>query len=279
MTRHEEKDAQLELRPLLEAIEAQYGVDLRNYAQASLARRVDRLSKLHGLTLEALQARVLREPAFFADFLDYVMIRVTEFFRDPQFFLAFRREVVPVLRTYPLLRIWHAGCATGEEVYSTAMLLAEEGLYERAQLYGTDVSAEAIERAKAGIYPANLAAQYAENHQKSGGTVPFSNYYSTGYDHLVVRESLKKNILFFQHDLVADQVFGEMQAVFCRNVLIYFDRELKGRVLDKLSSALCHGGFLCLGGSESVPAQGHGENSEGRIVDLAPRERIFRRAG
>lgn len=274
-----ENEARETLWPLLEAIEAHYGVDLRNYSLASLARRIDRLNKLHGLTLQSLQTRILEEPSFFAEFLDYVMIRVTEFFRDPQFFAAFRREVVPMLRTYPLLRIWHAGCATGEEVYSTAILLEEEGLYERAQLYGTDVSAESIKRAKEGIYPANLVAQYTENHQKAGGTGVFSDYCSEGYEHIVIKEALKKNILFFQHDLVADQVFGEMHAVFCRNVLIYFGRELKARVVDKLSEALCRGGFLCLGSSESVPGQHDAQPGEQKIVELAPRERIFRRAG
>lgn len=264
-----------ELQRLLGAIEARYGFDLRQYSAPSLARRVAMLRVKHGLAdIQAMEDRVLADPVFFASFIDYVMIRVSEFFRDPSFFLAFRRRVIPMLRTYPLLRIWHAGCATGEEVYSLAILLCEEGLYDRAQIYATDLSAEAIEHAKAGIYPGRHEARFAENHEKAGGSAAFSHYYRAAYDQLAVKESLKKNIVFFQHDLVSDHVFGQMQVVFCRNVLIYFGPELKTRVAGKLARSICHGGFLCLGNNEGMP-----KADDIRLAEHVARERIFRRVG
>jgi chemotaxis protein methyltransferase CheR len=257
---------------LLIAIEARYGFDLRDYSMPSLSRRISAFCERFNISdIKLLEERLLDDHTFFGALLDFVLIRVTEFFRDPRFYSVFRERVVPVLRTYPRLRIWHAGCASGEEVYSIAILLAEEGLYERAQLYGTDLSADAIERAKEGIYPARSTPKFTANYQKAGGAESFSDYYHAAYDHIVVKEALKKNIVFFQHDLVSDQVFGEMHVVLCRNVLIYFGADLKTRVVEKLVQALCRGGFLCLGSSEALPSQ-----SAGRMTEVAPRERIFR---
>jgi chemotaxis protein methyltransferase CheR len=264
---------QAALQHLLGAIEARYGFDLRQYSVSSISRRIAALSAKHGLSgLKAIEERVLDDPEFFAAFIDYMMVQVSEFFRDPHFFLAFRKRVISTLRTYPLLRIWHAGCATGEEVYSLAILLSEEGLYERVQIYATDLSAEAIARAKVGIYPARHLPKLTENHGKSGGTAPLEVYCRTSGEDIAIKDSLKKNIVFFQHDLVSDHVFGEMQVVFCRNVLIYFGPELKARVIDKLAGAICRGGFLCLGTSEGTPRP-----SEGRLVELAAQEHIYRR--
>lgn len=258
---------------MLEAVDELYGFELVNYSFPAICRRTELLIAKHRLAgVPELRERLLGDPTFFHNFVEHVLIRVSEFFRDPEFFRVFRSRVIPVLRTYPLLRIWHAGCATGEEVYSLAILLTEEGLYERAQIYGTDLSAEAIAGAKEGIYPARNIRKYTENHQRAGALDSFSSYYRAAYDHIAIAESLKRNILFFQHDLVADDVFGEMQVVLCRNVIIYFGPELRGRVLEKLSRSLCRGGFLCLGSSEGLPS--------GRIhpfEDVDPRERIFRR--
>jgi chemotaxis protein methyltransferase CheR len=232
-----------------------YRVDLRNYARASLARRV-RLamarSGFHDLT-EYSQA-LLGDAALFDHFVNDVTIQVSELFRDPGFHLLFGEHVLPVLRTYPLLRIWNSGCSAGEEAYSLAILLSEEGLYERTQIYATDLSSRAIARAKQGMFAARHVRRFTSNYQHAGGKASLSDYYTAGYDQLVMREWLRKNILFFRHDLVGDHVFASMHAIFCRNVLIYFDRSLRARVLTKLAGGLVSEGFLCLGTSERLHA-------------------------
>jgi chemotaxis protein methyltransferase CheR len=264
----------IEVRLLLEAIHARYGYDLRQYSWASLKRRVLAALAKSGLrSLSEFQHSLLRDPALFAEVLENLTVRMTDMFRDPQFYETLRQRVVPLLRTYPLLNVWHAGCATGEEVYATAILLSEEGLYERAQIYGTDLSARALEQARQRLYPASRVHGYAANHARSGGTPPFSSYYTAAYDHVAFRESLGRNIVFFQHDLVGDYVFGEMQLIFCRNVLIYFRQDLRERVVDKLARSLCPGGFLCLGNSERLPLDRHGVFQE-----FAAADRIYRHA-
>jgi chemotaxis protein methyltransferase CheR len=185
--------------------------------------------------------------------------------------------VVPLLRTYPQLKIWHAGCAAGEEVYATAILLSEEGLYERTQIYATDLSPQALERAKEGLYPAAEEPKFADNYRRSGGTGAFGNYISSAYQHIAMKESLRKNVVFFQHDLISDQPFGEMQVIFCRNVLIYFGPELRRRVIAKLGQGLCRGGVLCLGKSERLPTMP--ADPAGLFTEYAARERIYRREG
>jgi chemotaxis protein methyltransferase CheR len=204
--------------------------------------------------------------------LDDLTVQVSEMFRDPAFYRVFRQEVVPILRTYPELKIWHAGCASGEEVYTTAILLAEENLAERTQIYATDISARAIERARAGVYPQDRIAAFADNHAASGGKRPFEEYYSAGYGGIVVREWLRRRIVFFQHDLVSDHALGEMHVVLCRNVLIYFGDALRERVLDLFAGSLCRSGFLCLGSSESML-----RSRAARFSEFSRAERIFRR--
>lgn len=243
----------IEVRLLLEAVHERWGYDFRDYAAPSMRRRVLAALAAMGLThLGELQHRVLHDRATFADLLDRLTVRVSEMFRDPAFYRAIRERVVPLLRTYPTLRLWNAGCASGQEAYTTAMLLIEEGLYERSQIYATDLSQRALDQAKEGVYPATDLPTFQANHAGSGATADLESHVTIAYDHIAVREHVRKNIHFFHHDLVSDHVFGEMHVVFCRNVLIYFARQLRGRVLEKLAQSLCPGGFLCLGDSERL---------------------------
>jgi chemotaxis protein methyltransferase CheR len=265
---------EIEVRLILEAIHARYGYDLRDYAPPSMRRRVlAALARSDAANLGELQHRLLGDPGLFATLLDHLMVQVSEMFRDPSFFLVFRREIVPLLRTYPQIKIWHAGCASGEEVYTTAILLTEEGLYDRTQIYATDLCPPALERAREGVYAADLAGRFAENYRAAGGTASFEAYISSAYDRIAIREPLRRNIVFFQHNLVSDQPPGEMQVIFCRNVLIYFGADLRHRVVTKLASGLCRGGFLCLGSSEQPPGTLEGV----AFRDHAAPERIFRK--
>jgi chemotaxis protein methyltransferase CheR len=271
----DEEDVEgIETRLLLEAINAQYGYDLRDYAPTSMRRRVLAALAASGLPhLGELQHQVLTDPAFFASVLDGLTVRVSELFRDPPFHLTFRTQVVPLLRTYPLLKIWHAGCASGEEVYTTAILLQESGLYDRTQIYATDLSHEALEQARHGIYSAEHLPRFAANYQQAGGTATISAYYTEAYDRIAMRESLRRNVVFFQHNLVSDHVFGEMNVIVCRNVLIYFGPDLKKRVLHKFEQSLTPRGFLCLGTSEHLPSYA----APGSFSDFAGPQRIYRR--
>ncbi|MEP7052519.1 MAG: CheR family methyltransferase [Pseudomonadota bacterium] len=263
----------LEIRLLLDAIHARYGYHFQHYASGSMRRRVRAVLARSGLEhLGQLQHKILIEPEFFASILDDLTVRVSEGFRDPQFYRVFRERVVPTLRTYPFLKIWHAGCASGEEVFSIAILLAEEKLYDRSQIYATDMSPKALELARAGVYPESEAAKFEANYRESGGTARFDEYYSRAYGRIAVREALRKNVVYFQHDLASDYALGEMHVVFCRNVLIYFDTELRDRTVSTFADCLSHGGFLCLGMHESLPRA-----SCERFVDFASNERIYRR--
>lgn len=247
------KPEDIEIRLFLEGIYAAYGYDLRRYAPASIRRRVLSALAASGCAhLGELLHRVLHDESVFAGVLDALTVRVTEPFRDPAFLLAFRTRVVPLLRTYPALKIWSAGCATGEEAYTTAIMLAESGLEERTQVYATDLSQRALDQAKDGIYPASMRDTLERNHALSGGSSDLSRWFLSAYDQVAIREPLRSRVLFFHHDLVADHVFGEMNVIFCRNVLIYFDQELRRDVLAKLAQSLCPGGFLCLGSSERL---------------------------
>ena len=266
----------IEIHLLLEAVHAKYGYDLREYAVGSIRRRVLAALAKSGLAhLGELQHRILHDAEFFANVLENLTVRVTGMFRDPDFYRVFRTRVVPLLRTYPLLRIWHSGCSTGEEVYASAILLSEAGLYDRTQIYATDLSPQALEQAKEGVYPVELLHGFAQNYDLAGGTSSLSNYYTEAYDHIAIRESLRKNVLFFQHNLVSDRVFGEMQVIFCRNVLIYFGQDLKRRVLSTFAESLCPGGFLCLGGGERIV---RGNQKDG-WVEFASDARIYRHRG
>ncbi|HMI85897.1 MAG TPA: protein-glutamate O-methyltransferase CheR [Polyangiaceae bacterium] len=265
----------IEVRLVLEAINARYGYDFREYSPGSMRRRVQAaLARSGASNLGLMQHRLLNEPDFFTSILDDLTVQVSEMFRDPSFYRAFREQVVPMLRTYPQLKIWHAGCAGGEEVYATAILLSEENLYDRTQIYATDMSGRAVEQAREGIYPAAQAHLYGENYLQAGGRGRLADYYSSAYGRIAVHDRLKQNVVFFQHDLVSDYALGEMQVVFCRNVLIYFGEGLRARVLGVFADSLCRGGFLCLGGSEHLPPA-----CADAYCDFTRDQRIYRRRG
>lgn len=267
---------ELEIRLFLEAIFAQYGYDFRGYSSASIQRRVlSALTRSGFKSLGELQHHILVDEACFASVLEVLTVRATEPFRDPAFYKAYRQYVVPVLRTYPLFKIWHAGCATGEEVYSHSILLTEEGLYERAQIYATDLSQRALDQAKQGTYSSNKLPVFTENHEKGGGTTNLSTFYTAAYDGFAMNESLRRNVHFFHHDLVSDHSFGEMQVLFCRNVCIYFGRDLRARVIRKLGQSLSPGGFLCLGSGERLTR----EESDAQFTEFAPEAQIYRFEG
>jgi chemotaxis protein methyltransferase CheR len=264
----------IEIRLVLEAIRARYGYDFRDYAPGTIERRLQAVLARTGIAhLGELQHQLLHQPRFFYQVLDELTIQVSDLFRDPAFFRAFREQVVPVLRTYPQIKIWHAGCATGEEVYSSAIVLAEEDLYERTQIYATDVSARVLEQARDGVFTAERLPAFAAAYREACGRRDFSEYYSEAYGRIALRESLRKNIVFFQHDLVHDYALGEMNVIFCRNVMIYFENTLRERVLSMFQRGLCHGGFLCLGSSERVPADSP------TFSEFAASARIYRYAG
>lgn len=243
----------IEIQLLLQAIYLKYGYDFRNYAKASIKRRIQhRLTKSSMANISAMQHKLLYDVAFFNTLLLDLSINVTEMFRDPNFYLALRKSVLPALKHFPYLKIWHAGCSTGEEVYSMAILLKEEGLYERTQIYATDMNEVVLKKAKDGIFAIDQLKHYTENYQKAGGKESFSDYYVAHYDHVVMDKSLKEHVLFSDHNLATDGVFGEMNLIVCRNVLIYFNRELQNRVLGLFLESLADKGFLCLGSKESV---------------------------
>ncbi len=271
----EDEPERIEVELLLEAIKRRYGYDLAQYVPGSMVRRVRAALARSGLEhLGNVQHRLLHDPEWFSSLLDQLTVQVSEMFRDPGFYRFFRERVVPLLRTYPELRFWHAGCSSGEEVYASAILLEEAGLYDRTQIYATDLSARAVALAKEGVYAANVATSFGNNYERSGGSARFSDYYSVAYGRIAMRDALKRNIVFFQHNLTQDHAIGEMNVIFCRNVLFYFEKGPRRRVLEVLANSLCRGGFLCLGATESAP-----DLAAGTLVELAPGERIFRRVG
>lgn len=243
----------LEIELILEAIFQQYGYDFRNYSKAHVKRRLlSRLSTSRLKSISEMQHKVLHEPGFFDQLLRDLSINVTEMFRDPSFYLAIRKEIIPILKTYPFIKVWHAGCSTGEEVYSFAILLKEEGLYNRVQIYATDFNTNVLEIAKKGIYPINRIKEFTANYQQAGGKQSFSDYYMADYNSVIFDQSLKKNIVFAEHNLVTDSVFAEVNIIICRNVLIYFNRDLQDTVFNLFSDSLINGGFLCLGSKETI---------------------------
>lgn len=243
----------IEITLFLEAIFNKYGYDFRNYSKAHVKRRlINRMNTSKLESISQMQHQVLHEPGFFELILRDLSINVTEMFRDPSFYLALRREVIPLLKTYPYLKIWHAGCSTGEEVYSFAIVLKEEGLYDRVQIYATDFNTNVLDTAKKGIYPINRIKDFTANYQQAGGKQSFSDYYMADYNSVIFNQSLKKNIVFAEHNLVTDSVFAEVNIIICRNVLIYFNRELQNKVFNLFSDSLINGGFLCLGSKETL---------------------------
>jgi len=267
-------DFDIELRMLVEAVYLKYNYDFRDYTGASQKRRVlVAMREMECDTVSALQSRVLHEPNGFAQLLQYLTIPVTEMFRDPEYFLAVREQVAPFLKTYPSLKIWVAGCSTGEEVYSLAILLKEEGLLERSIIYATDINPESLEAARRGVFPLERMRLYTENYQKSGGKAAFSDYYTAAYGGALFERSLMDNVTFADHSLSTDSVFSETHFVSCRNVLIYFNRRLQDRVLGLFHDSLCHRGFLGLGSKESIDFSSYAD----RFESLARRERVFRK--
>lgn len=243
----------LELRLLLEAIYQKYGYDFRSYSTASIKRRVRTILERSDLAgISHLQHRIIYDRSFFSDVLCDLTVQVSEMFRNPPFFLALRKKVLPILADNPFIKIWHAGCASGEEVYSTAIMLHELGLAEQTQIYATDLNHKALDQARAGIYPIKEIKRYIANYQAAGGIESFSSYYTARYDSVLLDRSLRKNIVFADHNLVTDASFGEMDLIICRNVLIYFNKTLQSRVVQLFGDSLGRGGFLCLGAKESL---------------------------
>lgn len=251
--RDEAETTELEVRLLLDAIYTRYHFDFRDYAFASLRRRIGQaLVRMQCKTVSALQERVLHEPENFAMLLRYLTVQVSDMFRDPDYFRALRNHVLPVLGTYPSLKIWVAGCSTGEEAYSLAIMLAEEKLLDRTIIYATDIHAESLRSAQAGIYALDRMRQFTENHRRAGGKGSLSAYYHAAHGSAVMDAALRKAITFSDHSLATDNVFAEVQLISCRNVLIYFNRELQERALKLFAASLCRRGFLGLGMKETL---------------------------
>ncbi len=263
----------IELESLLEAIFRRYGHDFRGYARSSLTRRLREVLRAERLrSLSALQAILLRDREAMQRTLSTLCVHVTSMFRDPTFYLALRQKVIPALRRAPMIRVWHAGCATGEEAYSTAILLDEEGLLERSRIYATDLAPAAIETARAGVYPADLVQEYTANYLRAGGQASLSDHYVARYDSVILKQRLRKSIVFSQHDLVTAGSFNTFHLVLCRNVLIYFDPALQARVHALLLASLRSRGFLGLGRSETLPF-----GLRERYEELDGREHLYRR--
>lgn len=264
----------LEIQLLLEALFQRYHYDFRHYARASIKRRLLQACSQFGCTsVSALQERVLHDPPMLPRLLDYLTVQVSEMFRDPTYFRALREKVVPHLMTYPSLKVWIAGCSTGEELYSLAILFKEEGLYERTIFYATDINPDALGAAESGVYSVERLRKFTENHQKSGGRSSLSDYYTADYGRAVFDKGLRANVVFSDHSLVTDAVFAEMHLISCRNVMIYFDRELQDRAVGLFRESLTRQGFLGLGSKESLRFSTHGPVFSEFVRD----EKIYRR--
>ena len=264
----------IEIELLLEAIHRHYGFDFRSYAFASVRRRIWKRIQGEGLeTVSALQDRVLHDSGAMERLLLNLSINVTAMFRDPSFYKAFRAKVIPLLRTYPFIRVWHAGCSTGEEVYSMAILFMEEGLYDRARIYATDINDAVLQQARTGIFPLDKMQEYTQNYLRAGGTRSFSEYYTAAYDGALFNPELKKRVVFAQHNLVDDRSFAEFNVILCRNVMIYFDRTLQGRVHELFYDSLPTYGILALGSKETLRFSAF----EDRYEELDGREKIYRK--
>lgn len=273
MNAHPETE-RIELRLLLEAVHLKYGYDFRDYSLAHLKRRVEYRLGVSGLSsISMLQHAVLHDEAMFRAFLRDLSINVSEMFRDPPFYQALRNEILPRLGTYPSFRIWHAGCSAGQEAYSMAILLHEAGMRERGQIYATDFNPAILEQAREAAFPLAQLKDYTAKYQQAGGENSFADYYTADDQRAVLRPFLKERIFFSEHNLVTDGVFGEMQLVVCRNVLIYFNRELQDRVVGLFVDSLCPGGFLCLGSKESLKFSRHAD----RFETVLEKEKIFRK--
>jgi chemotaxis protein methyltransferase CheR len=249
----ERKLQALEIELLLTGLAERYGYDFRNYARASLTRRIRRVMENEGLaSISALQSKLLHDVEAAQRFVAAISVHTTSMFRDPDVYRVLRSEVIPLLRTYPFVRVWHAGCSSGEEVYSLAILLEEEGLYERCRIYATDISDSILERARQGVFPLRAMRDHTRSYQAAGGTEDFSKYYVTDQENAVFRSSLRRQFVFSQHNLVCDSAFNEFQLIVCRNVLLYFDSSLRQRAHDLFHASLSNFGVLVLGKKESL---------------------------
>jgi len=265
---------EIELDLLLEGIVRQYGFDFRNYAMPSLKRRVRNFMRDERIgTISLLQDRILHDYSSLDRFLYALSVNVSAMFRDPHFYRTFRKDVVPFLKTYPFIRIWLAGVSMGEEVYSLAILLQEEGVYDRCRIYATDINDAVLKKAKDGIYPIELMQTYTNNYIKAGGTQAFSDYYTASYDRVILKSSLRNNVVFAQHNLASDSSFNEFQVILCRNVMIYFNSQLQSHVHHLLHNSLVMFGVLGLGAKETLKFSPHQRDYE--EIDNA--SRLYRR--
>jgi chemotaxis protein methyltransferase CheR len=264
----------IEVSLFLEGIHQKYGYDFREYSKAHIKRRLmHRMSASQFNSISEMQHKVINNEKFFEQILRDFSINVTEMFRDPSFYYRFREEIIPILKTYPFIKIWHAGCSTGEEVYSMAIILKEEGLYDRSQIYATDFNQSVLQKATEGIYPINKIKEYTYNYQKAGGLNSFSDYYTAKYDSVIINNDLKQNIVFADHNLVSDKVFAEVHLIVCRNVLIYFNKKLQDNVLRLFKDSLIPGGYLCLGSKESIRFS----DSYHQFETIDENERLFKK--
>jgi chemotaxis protein methyltransferase CheR len=264
----------IEVRLLLEALHQRYHYDFRSYAQASIRRRLRQAREQMGFAnFSALQERLLHDEAMLPRLLGYLTVQVSEMFRDPCYFRAIREKVVPHLQTYPSLKIWIAGCSAGEELYSFVILFREEGLEDRTLFYATDISQDALDAASKGIYSLDRTKMFTENHRASGGKSSLSDYYSSAYGNAVFDKSLRERVVFSDHSLVTDAVFAEMNLISCRNVLIYFDRDLQDRAIGLFRDSLPRNGFLGLGSKENLRFSTHA----GAFSDFVREEKIYQR--
>jgi chemotaxis protein methyltransferase CheR len=264
----------LEIQLFLEALFQRYHYDFRHYARASIKRRLIQARDQLGFgSISAMQDRVLHDPAILPRLLGYLTVQVSEMFRDPSYFRALREKVLPHLRTYPSLKVWIAGCSAGEELYSLAILFREEGFYERTLFYATDINSEALAAAEAGVYALDRIRKFTENHQKSGGKSSLSDYYVAAYGRAVFDKTLRERVVFSDHSLVTDAVFGEMHLISCRNVMIYFDRPLQDRAIGLFRDSLTRKGFLGLGSKENLRFSAHAN----AFSDFVSAEKIYQR--
>jgi chemotaxis protein methyltransferase CheR len=269
-----DKVEDIEIRLLLEALHQRYHYDFRNYAQASIKRRLRQArEQMQYRSFSAMQEDLLHDPLMLPRLLGYLTVQVSELFRDPSYFRAIREKVVPHLRTYPSLRIWIAGCSTGEELYSLVILFREEGLEQRTIFYATDINQDALAKAEAGIYDLDRIQLFTENHRKSGGKSSLSDYYSAAYGKASFDKSLRNHVVFSDHSLVTDAVFAEMHLISCRNVLIYFNRPLQDRAVGLFSDSLTRKGFLGLGSKESLRFSRHA----GSFVEWARDDKLYQK--
>ena len=264
----------LEIQLLLETIFKRYGYDFKNYAGASIRRRIIQFMEMTGATtISEMIPRVIHDETYFGSMVRNFSITVTEMFRDPTMFAAMRQKIIPLLKSYPFIKVWHAGCASGEEAYSLAIIMQEEEMFSKTTIFATDFNNAALEKAREGVYNIEAVKQNTQNYQLAGGKSSFSEYYHAKYGGMSISRKFKEKITFANHNLVTDQVFSETHLILCRNVLIYFNKELQDRVIGLFYDSLVHGGFLCLGMKESLMFSKYEKNFE----EIDHKHKIFKK--